>query len=130
MADDADLPHSDLFDEEIYRRSISFLVNPERSDEITQYLRQAGFTTRTTHNYLVDLRSRLEVKATSTSNDDNVTLIIVDRDSGLEILPDHLVECRIASALANLEYDYSFDIRKASNTEIADKVTYSRIVPL
>lgn len=118
---------SGLFNEEIYKMAIGLVGGMGIQEDrkiVTNYLtRTANVSLRTAQNYINNLLSDLEVSVTFSADGEVERTLLLDRATGLEIVPEHLVESRIACALAALEYDYDFDITKASDAEIGDRVS-------
>jgi hypothetical protein len=113
---------SGLGDEAMYDRLVAFLKGECDQRDVAEFLRSKGFEDRTVRNYLSDLQNNYELR-TSSCESQHAEEILVDRRSGLEIVPDHRMRSRLASAFAHLEYDVSFDASKASISDLSKKAS-------
>ena len=121
MADDE---LTGLFSESIYCRFLSFLKGGCEAETVTQVLLEAGLSRATSYNYVTGARECFQVCLSTT----DVSEIIVERESGREIVPDHLVEQRVGTALSVLEYDATFDAAKASIADLSKKVCFLEMI--
>ena len=114
-----------LFDEHSYKLALAIVANSDAADrshdrELLEYLLASGVARSTAFQFTSELRGKLEISARE--YDGSTEQILVLTSTQLEVLPDHLINSRLSTALAQLEYDATFDYSSASNKELAERV--------
>jgi len=86
------------------------------------YLVMHGVATSTAYAFVSDVRTKLDASERTDPSAGFPARFLVTKETGLEVVADSLVNCRLSAALALLEYDPDFDSSNTSNTELADLV--------